>query len=66
MGTEGVAGIVMDFYRRRIAHAFWTWLESKVGRFYSKPRHKDRIMGRAEKRRARRQERRELEQEWES
>jgi len=41
---------VFDWYRRFLAHAKWTWNE--YGRFHSDKRHKDRRMGRAEKRSA--------------
>lgn len=50
-----------DFYRRRLAHALWTWREGRHSTFHKQPRAKDRPSGRAEKRRARQAERRDIE-----
>lgn len=52
----------MDFYRRRLAHALWTWREDAgTNSYHRRKRHKkDRTGGRAEKSRARRLERREI------
>ena len=50
----------MDFYRHRLAHAHWTWMEPKFCRFLHPLRRKDRSSGRAEKHRARALERREI------
>lgn len=55
---------MIDFYRRRLAHAAWTWLEGKWCRYHNKPDRKNRTMGRAEKRRARTAERREIAEEY--
>lgn len=47
-----------DFYRQRLAHALWTWRESKHAASWRRRRRhrKDRIEGRREKRRARQRE----------
>lgn len=50
----------MDFYRARLKTAQWDWLEGKFCNYHGRPRRKDRINGRAEKRRARNDERRAL------
>lgn len=54
---------MVDNYHRRLQHAAWTWRESKLSRWYKTPRSKDRVMGRHDKRSARQQDRRELEDE---
>ena len=51
----------LDHYKTRLAHAQWTWREW-VDR-YTRPRTKDRRMGRNEKRSARQDERREVDRE---
>ena len=50
-----------DHYRNRLKHAHWTWMEGKFCRFHKRPRAKDRVMGRHDKRAARQEERRERE-----
>lgn len=57
---------VTDFYRQRLAHAKWTWMEFKHFRckhFVGNPGRKLRAEGRTEKRRARHQEREEIERD---
>lgn len=49
----------VDFYRHRLKHAAWTWREYDP--YHRKPRIKDRVSSRVEKHRARRLERREIE-----
>jgi len=49
-----------DFYRRRLAHAQWTWREEKVCPYHGPSERKDRANGRADKRSARQQIRAEI------
>lgn len=51
----------MDFYKFRLKNAQWDWLEYKFCRYHAKEMNKDRVSGRAEKRRARQMERRDRE-----
>ena len=45
----------VDHYRRELAHAAWTWRECKVCPYHKLNNgRKDRVSGRAAKRRARR------------
>jgi hypothetical protein len=54
----------MDTYRKLLAKAAWDWLERKYcHRFMSKRRSKDRVSGRAEKRKARQLDRAEISKE---
>lgn len=39
----------MDWYKKFLAHAHWTWLEGKFCRYHKKPRRKMRDFGRMEK-----------------
>jgi hypothetical protein len=58
--------MALDHYKRRLAHAQWTWREygcDYCKHHVHKPRVKDRVSGRAEKRRARAEVRREIDKE---
>ena len=50
-----------DFYRQRLAHAHWTWMEAKFCRAYHRNVRKLRKESRVEKHRARQDEKRDIE-----
>jgi len=52
-----------DRYRQKLNHADWTWREEKVCRFHGAARNKDRVSGRNDKRSARQEDRKEIEQD---
>jgi hypothetical protein len=54
----------MDRYRKKLQHAAWTWREEKVSHAVHGPsRHKDRRDGRNDKRSAKQEDRKEIEQD---
>ena len=52
-----------DTYRNEIRKAAWTWREEKVCPYHGPSLHKDRLSGRAAKRRASRLARKDMERE---
>ena len=55
--------MALDLYKRKLSDAQWTWREGKFCRFHKKPRNKDRVFGRNDKRSARQAARREIDAE---
>jgi hypothetical protein len=54
---------MQDTYKKKLRHAAWTWLEGKFCWYHRKPRTKDRVMGRNDKRAARNEDREEIQKE---
>jgi hypothetical protein len=52
--------MAFDPYKVKLSDAKWTWREGKFCRFHKRPRNKDRVFGRNDKRSARQAEQREI------
>ena len=54
---------MFDNYLKKLRKAGWDWLEHKNSHYHRTPRNKDRRSGRAEKRSARQEVRKEIDSE---